>query len=137
MNDPGTPRAGQWCAIAAALVPGAAATVVLTQAAPQRWPLVVVLVAALAWGLGGAVAIALTPTASARHRDEPGSDGSALRIGVVMHLGGVPDEVARTTSAIAAASGPVALVVPPGRDVPELLDPAVVVVRPDDTLTAL
>lgn len=137
MNDPGTPRAGQWCAIAAALVTGAAATVVLTQAAPQRWPLVVVLVAALAWGLGGAVAIALTPTASARHRDEPGSDGSALRIGVVMHLGGVPDEVARTTSAIAAASGPVALVVPPGRDVPELLDPAVVVVRPDDTLTAL
>ena len=41
---------------------GSAAATTVAMAAPGRWPLVAVLVAALLWGLGGAIAVALTPT---------------------------------------------------------------------------
>ncbi len=123
-------RAGRWCAVAATLVTCAAVAAVVAQAAPGRWPLVVVLVGALLWGLGGTVAVALTPVGVDRRAD---AGDPLARIGTIMHLGGVPDEVARTTSAIAAKAGPVALVVPPGRAAPALLDPAVVVVNLEET----
>ncbi len=136
MSAAGTVRAGRWCAVAAALTTSAAAVAVVTLAAPGRWLLVGVLVGALLWGLGGSVAVALTPSGrGGREGGRPDGDRfdaddvATARIGTVMHLGGVPDEVARTTSAIAAASGPVALVVPPGRATPQGLDPTVVVVR--------
>ncbi len=149
MNDAGairagTIRAGRWCAVGAASTTGAAAAAVVTLAAPGRLPLVAVLVGALIWGAGGSVAVALMPEVTERPSDPDESDtrigtvadsgtradtGPVARIGTVMQLGGVPDDVARITSAAAAASGPVVLVVPTGREAPELLDPAVVVHR--------
>lgn len=127
-------RAGRWCAIAASVTTCVVAGATVALAAPGRWPLVAALVAALLWSLGGSLAVALIPVRERRvGPDQPGrGDGSTVRLGTVMSLGGVPDEVARTTSALATASGPVALVVPPDRDVPEFLDPAVLVVRSDD-----
>lgn len=140
-------RAGRCCAVAAGLTTCVAVAATVVLAAPQRWPLVVALVGALLWGLGGASAVALIPSgpgAAASDRgvenldDDPGED---LRIGTLMHLGRVPDQVARMTSAIATTAGPICLVVPSGRPTPVGLDPAVVVVesdRPDaaDTLAA-
>jgi len=132
MSTAATRTAGRWCAFTAMLTTSAAVVALLMLATPGRWPLVVVLICALLWGLGGAVAVALTPTGCGHGSADDGDSAGAARIGVLMHLGGVPDEVARTASASAAASGPVALVVPPGRAVPELLDPEVFVVQPDD-----
>lgn len=132
MTHTGTMRAGRWCACAAILTSLAAGVVAVGLAAPGRWSLVVVLLGALGWGLGGSIAVALTPTGRPSHPDLE-ETGAAPRIGVVMHLGGVPDEVARMTSAIAAASAPVVLVVPPGRAVPPLLDPTVSVVTAEDS----
>ena len=132
MTHPRTTRAGRWFAVAAILASLAAASVAIRLAAPGRWPLVAVIVLALLWGLGSSVAVALTGTEAPPFT---GTDavGERPRIGVVMHLGAVPDEVARTTSAVAAAAGPVALVVPPGRAVPPRLDPSVIVVADDDS----
>lgn len=119
-----TTRAGRWCASAAVAATTIAAGAAVALAAPGRWPLVAVLVGALLWGLGGAIAVALTPD-----RRPPVDPAAAeLEVGIAMHLGDVPDEVARTTSAIAAASGPVVLVLPAGRQAPDDLDPSVVVV---------
>lgn len=137
-------RAGRCCAVAASLATFGAIALTVSLAAPQRWPLVVALVGALLWGIGGASAVALIPTGRAGSARERRADDLAdattadLRIGTLMHLGGVPDQVARLTSAVATTSGPVSLVVPPGRAVPVGLDPAVVVVesgRPDAHVT--
>lgn len=147
MNISRAARAGRCCAVAASLTTCGAIALTVSLAAPQRWPLVVALVGALLWGLGGVSAVALIPTgrsgaASDRRVDHlDGDPTDDLRIGTLMHLGRVPDQVARMTSAIATTSGPVSLVVPPSRAVPVGLDPAVVVVesdRPDapDTLAA-
>lgn len=123
-------QAGRWCAaVAVAATLAATATAVLL-AEPARWPLVAVVVAALLWGLGGALAVLLTR--GPRVTRSPDNGHEQVRIGVAMHLGDVPDQVARTTSAIAATSHPVALVVPPGRQVPDGLEPTVVVVQPGD-----
>lgn len=123
-----TTRAGRWCASAAVAATTIAAGAAVALTAPGRWPLVAVLVAALLWGLGGAIAVALTP--NRRPLVDPAA--AELEVGIAMHLGDVPDEVARTTSAIAAASGPVVLVLPAGREAPEDLDPSVVVVPPGE-----
>jgi signal peptidase len=110
----------------AATTIAAGAAVALT--APGRWPLVVVLVGALLWGLGGVIAVALTPNRRPDADPAGAPAGGEVEIGIAMHLGDVPDEVARTTSAIAAAAGPVALVLPAGRPAPADLDPSVLVV---------
>lgn len=139
--------AGRCCAVAGILTTCGAIALTVSLAAPQRWPLVFALVGALLWGLGGASATALMPTGRTSATSDYGvkqSDGDPTdipRIGTHMNLGRVPDQVARMTSATAAALGPVALVVPAGRAVPMGLDPAVVVVeydRPDapDALAA-
>ncbi len=130
-------RVGRWCAVAAGLTTLAAVTLTVSLATPQRWPLVLALVGALLWGLGGSFAAALTPAGKSGvaldHPVEPhdGDMANHLRVGTLMYLGRVPDQVARMTSAIAATSGPVALVVPSGRAAPVGLDPAVVVVESD------
>ncbi len=138
MDAASTTRTGRWLAAAAVATTAAAVGTLMVLADPSRWPLVAVLLAALVWGLGGAVAVLLMPSASADGSvgDAP-IDDPRSRIGIAMHLGNVPDEVARTTSAIAATSHPVALVVPPGRAVPPELDPAVVVVQPGDAGAAV
>lgn len=131
MSLPSTARAGRWCAFTAIALTLAAVVGTLAQADPQRRPLVAALVVALLWGLGGALAVALLPLRGGAEPDEPAAAPAGVRLGTLMQLGGVPDQVARMTSAIAAAAGPVALVVPPGREVPVGLDPAVVVLGPD------
>lgn len=135
MEPPRSATAGRWCAIAACLTTVAAVALVISRAAPGRELLVAVLVLALLWGLGGSIALALLPArrsgGSPTEDDTEPTDG-ALRIGTLMQLGGVPDQVARTTSAIAAESGPVLLVVPAGRSAPSGLDPAITVTTPDD-----
>lgn len=134
-----TDRVGRFCAVAAGIATCVAIVLMLSLAAPRRWPLVIVLVGALLWGLGGTFAVALIPTgppSTAGERTAAGTTGpdpmGELRIGTLMYLGSVPDQVARSTSAMAAGFGPVALVVPVGRSVPIGLDPAVLVVEPDD-----
>lgn len=142
-------RVGRFCAVAAGITTCVVIVLTLTCAVPQRWPLVVVLVGALSWGLGGVLAVVLIPTSrrgtgpnvetrvvdrGRRLRNAPATDpktGSQqmdeTRVGTLMYLGSVPDQVARLTSAIAAGHGPVVLVVPIGRSVPIGLDPAVLV----------
>lgn len=132
-----TARAGRCCAVAATLATCGAIAFTVSVAAPQRWPLVVALVGALLWGLGGAFAVALIPTDRTGGASNQGVEhlngdpADDVRIGTLMHLGRVPDQVARMTSAMAATWGPVSLVVPPNRAVPLGLDPAVVVVESD------
>ncbi|MGB6057831.1 MAG: hypothetical protein WBF71_06165, partial [Microthrixaceae bacterium] len=145
---------GRLCAVAAGLSTIGTVALILSLAVPQRWPMVVALVGALLWGLGGPFAIALMPT-SASQPERPTGEGTldkkldpsdevpsdSQRIGTLMNLGRVPDQVARMTSAISVSSGPVVLVVPPGRAVPMGLDPAVLVMesgRPDsaDTMSS-
>ncbi len=119
--------AGRACAAVAVLTGGAAAAVTVAWATADRWALVVVLVAAILWGLGGAVAVALAPTR--RPAPTPLDDDQPPVLGTLVHLGDVPDVVARTMTSAAATTGPVALVVPPGRDAPPGLDPRVLVHR--------
>jgi signal peptidase len=135
MEPPRSATIGRWCAVAACVTTVAAVALVISRAAPGRELLVAVLVLALLWGLGGSIALAILP----RHRtdDRPADDDTEpadqeVRIGTLMHLGGVPDQVARTTSAIAADAGPVALVLPDGRSAPSGLDPSIVVIGADD-----
>ncbi|MGB3411084.1 MAG: signal peptidase I [Microthrixaceae bacterium] len=139
---------GRFCAVAAGLATIGAIALTVLLAVPQRWPMAVALVGALLWGLGGPFAVALIPTGitggdhpAGRHPSSKHGPAEAQRIGTLMNLGRVPDQVARMTSAIAVSSGPVVLVVPPDRSVPMGLDPAVLVVgsdRPDspDTMAA-
>ncbi|MFN7150580.1 MAG: hypothetical protein ACK4V6_14030, partial [Microthrixaceae bacterium] len=139
MDAASTTRAGRWCAAAGVTTTLAAAATTVAFADPARWLLVVVIVAALLWGLGTALAVLLTPAPRVTRPDPaaaPSGDES-VRIGVAMHLGDVPDEVARITSAIAATSHPVALVVPPGRQIPDGLESTVVVVQPGDAGAAV
>lgn len=132
---------GRVCAVAAGLSTIGAIALTLSLAVPQRWPMVVALVGALLWGLGGPFAIALIPAGAARSARPTGegtvdscidpsdeATSAGQQIGTLMNLGRVPDQVARMTSAIAVSNGPVVLVVPPGRAVPMGLDPAVQVV---------
>lgn len=136
MEPPRSATVGRWCAVAACATTVAAVALVISRAAPGSELLVAVLVLALLWGLGGSIALALLPTR--RNDDRPADDDTEpadgeLRIGTLMQLGGVPDQVARTTSAIAAESGPVLLVVPTGRSAPSGLDPSITVTTPEDT----
>lgn len=132
MDRAWTTRAARWCAAAAVATTLAAAATAVLLGDPARWPLIGVVVAALVWGLGSAVAVLLTPSRPTHAPDGATTDVEQVRIGVAMHLGAVPDEVARITSAIAAAEHPVALIVPPGRQVPEGFEPSVVMVQPGD-----
>jgi signal peptidase len=136
MDATWTTRAGRWCAAAAVATTLAAAATAVLLGDPARWALVGVVVAALVWGLGSAVAVLLTPSRPAPAPGITTTDVEQVRIGVAMHLGDVPDEVARITSAIAAAEHPVALIVPPGRPVPDGFEPSVEMVQPGDAGTA-
>lgn len=147
-----TDRVGRFCAVASGLTTLAAIVLTISLAAPERWPIVVALLGAMSWGLGAVSAVILIPTTRRRATRHTGTnlvdkstrsrrvrtvdpDLSARpldeqRIGTLMYLGSVPDQVARLTSAIACGQGPVVLVVPTGRSVPIGLDPSVLVVRP-------
>lgn len=128
MEPPRSAAAGRWCAVVACLTTVAAVALLVSRTTPGRGLLVAVLVLALLWGLGGSIALALIPGRPSHVAEvDAVHDGEQLRIGTLMQLGGVPDEVARTTSAIAVESGPVLLVVPQGRRAPAGLDPAVTV----------
>lgn len=121
--------AARWCAAAALLTGAAAAAVTVAWATADRWVLVVVLVAAILWGLAGSVAGVLAPTRRPTPTPRRLDGGEAPVVGTLAHLGDVPDIVARTTMSAAVATGPVALVLPPGRDAPPGLDPRVRVHR--------
>ncbi|MFZ4519515.1 MAG: signal peptidase I [Microthrixaceae bacterium] len=125
-DDP-TPAMRRGGVVGAVALAATVALAVLTavSARPGRTGVALLAGAAILWGGAGLLAALLTRPPRDLSRPEPAASGHCT---TVMFLGGVPDEVARATAAVTAASGPVVLVCT-GREPPPGLHPGVAVVR--------